>query len=156
MDFRSFLIWPHARSRVRLKIRPGCSELYTMRSWKLSGMHSTWIVWPICSSAVLFSEWKSFFLISSLNLPYFSQILLPLFHSYTLLLVNNFCKDPDRLLLGYPQAIPSPSWRRQLLQLLLPGQMLQASTVSVALPWTDSSLLISFLYRGNGKTACIV
>lgn len=72
MDFRSFLVWPHAPSRVSFKIRPGCSELYPVRSWKHSGMNSTWILWPTCSTAGLFSEWKSFLLIPSLNLSYFS------------------------------------------------------------------------------------
>lgn len=132
-------------------------DLENIQGCITSHLSGRWEVMVTCSTTSLFLTMDFFFLSHYvLSWSCSSQIPLLLFLSPVLLwrgwlhFVSNILLDPDRLLLRSSSPFLQAE-DTQLPQPLLTGQMFQAPTTSLVLPWSHSSTLISFLYRGGAK-----
>lgn len=139
LNFRLEGIPWHLNSKLLLSyhIRPNCSWLYTVGSWKFPNMKTPWPLWP---TFTVFMVKK--FLLYPLGASRFNFCLLSLpathlWRAWLHLLIYLFV-GIQRLLLGPPKAFSSP-----LPQLLLIGSVLQPPD---QLCWTCLSLAVSALY----------
>lgn len=70
-DLRRFVVRPPDQSRVSAEVRPGCSGYYSIRSWKPPRMETVQPFRTACSHAWPSLMVKKFFLIPSMDLPFF-------------------------------------------------------------------------------------
>lgn len=141
---RKFLVQPSAQSRVKYKVKPGCSEFFLVESWKPPRMETAQPLWAICCDVWLSKCCILLTLIPSLkHFLYFS--LCPL--SFVVLLcitmksfsLDNRLVGTGRLLPALPK--PSHLQNDQVLfpQPLLVQQLHQPVTVFGVLCWSHCS-----------------
>lgn len=118
-SLRRSLVQHRAQCRVSGEVRPGCSGLSPLCCWKPPRMETAQPFWAPCSSVLpsswhifVSSRWKSFSYTQS------EAFLFQFMPAVSCPSVMHHCEEPSwlppcrRLLVGHPEAVVSPGWRR--------------------------------------------
>lgn len=106
--------WPQeVKHRISIEGRSGCSQISATRSWNPSKTETEQPCWATCSTALLSSWGKRFFLVSSLNLSWTPvHYLLPSHHApplgTCLQLLDHLLTSPYKAAIMFSQTLPSP------------------------------------------------